>query len=331
MLDRRIHCRERVLCSCVEVGEENGGIVLNISEGGLALQVVEELTDEDLPKMRFQFSHSQAWVEARGRIAWRSASKKTVGVEFTELPDEARQQIETWASLISDVGGKEETAPPEEIAPVRAARSIPGTNVSAPPQTETAEPVSGNRSQPSTLTFTMPANEAQDATLVPQDTATESFASVSHTTRHLGVWLIASVLWISGFVFFGYLWRHTGNNQNEGGRGAVLVEPAVPPAVPDRPAPTLNPQSPRPSSGYVLQVGAMAHKENADALASSLRQRNFPAFVAKPTNNRLYLVLVGAYDDGDHADAVKKELEKQGVIAIRTEWNPLPEQKATTP
>jgi len=133
-----------------------------------------------------------------------------------------------------------------------------------------------------------------------------------------------------GFVFFGYLWRHTGNNQNEGGTAAVVVAPAVPPTVPERPAPTLNPQSPRPSSGYVLQVGAMAHKENADALDSSLRQKNFPAFVAKPTNNRLYLVLVGPYDDGDHADAVKRELEKQGVIAVRTEWNPLPEQKAPT-
>ena len=163
------------------------------------------------------------------------------------------------------------------------------------------------------LTFAMPANEAQDAALVPRDTATESLASVPRKTRHLGVWLIASVLWISGFVFFGYLWRHSGNNQDEGGTAAVLVAPAVPPAVPDSPAPTLNSQSPRPSAGYVLQVGAMVHKENADALASSLRQKNLPAFIAKPTNNRLYLVLVGPYDDGDRADAVKKELGNQGV------------------
>jgi hypothetical protein len=281
--------------------------------------------------MRFQFSHSQAWVEAKGRIAWRSASKKTVGVEFTELPDEARQQIETWVSFISDAGDKRKNAPRKKIAPVRAAGLILGTNSPAPPQTGMAEPVSGSRSQPSMLTFAMPANEAQDAALVPENTVTDSFASVPPKTRYLGVWLIASVLWISGFVFFGYLWRHTGNNQNEGGRGAVVVAPAVPPAVPDSPAPTLNPQSPRPFSGYVLQVGAMAHKENADALASSLRQRNFPAFIAKPTNNRLYLVLVGPYDDGDHSAAVQKELEKQGVIAIRTEFNPASEQKAATP
>ena len=315
----------------MEVGEENGGIVLNISKGGLALQVVEELIDEELPKMRFQFSHSQAWVEAKGRVAWRSASRKTIGVEFTELPDEARQQIETWVSFISDAGDKKKTPTRKKIAPVRTAGPILETNVPAPPQTGMAEPVSGSRSQSSMLTFAMPTNEAQDATLVSQDTETESFASVPHKTRHLGVWLIASVLWISGFVFFGYLWRHTGNNQNEGGRGAVLVAPAVPPAVPDRPAPTLNPQSPRPSSGYVLQVGAMAHRENADTLASSLRQRNFPAFIAQPTNNRLYLVLVGPYNDGDHAGAVKMQLEKQGVTAIRTEWNRLSEQKAATP
>jgi hypothetical protein len=314
----------------VEVGEENGGIVLNISKGGLALQVVEELIDEELPKIRFQFSHSQAWVEAKGRIAWRSASKKTVGVEFTELPDEARQQIETWVSFISDAGDKKKNAPRKKIAPVRTAGSILETNAPAPPQGRMAESVSGTRSHSSMLTFAMPTNEAQDAALVPEDTATDSFAIVAPKTRHLGVWLIASVLWISGFVFFGYLWRHTGNNQSEGGTAAVVVAPAVPPTVPASPAATLNSQSPPPSSGYVLQVGAMAHKENADALASSLRQRNLPAFVAKPTNNRLYLVLVGPYDAGDHADAVKRALEKQGVIAVRTEWNPLPEHKAAT-
>ena len=43
--ERRTHCRQDLLFSRVELGENNRGIVLNISPSGLALQAVEELID----------------------------------------------------------------------------------------------------------------------------------------------------------------------------------------------------------------------------------------------------------------------------------------------
>jgi hypothetical protein len=96
LTERRTHLRQRVLLSCLELGENNGGIVLNISEGGLALQAVAELGDDELPKMRFEFSQFQTWVEAEGEIVWKSDSKKTAGVRFVGLPLEARHKIQTW-------------------------------------------------------------------------------------------------------------------------------------------------------------------------------------------------------------------------------------------
>jgi cell division septation protein DedD len=70
---------------------------------------------------------------------------------------------------------------------------------------------------------------------------------------------------------------------------------------------------------YVLQVAAMIHEENANALAALLRQENFPAFVVKPSTKRFYQVLVGPYNSADAATEVKNDLEKRGFKVIRTE------------
>ena len=73
---------------------------------------------------------------------------------------------------------------------------------------------------------------------------------------------------------------------------------------------------------FVLQVGAMAHEENADALAESLRQRNFPVNVSRSGTSRLYRVVVGPYNDVDSTLRVKEQLKKQWFEAFRMAWNP---------
>ena len=93
------HPRQQVSSSCVQLADDNGGKILNISESGLALQAVRSLTDGPLLKMRFQLSRSQNWIETQGRIVWISASGRTVGVEFVGLPHEVRDRIKKWISL----------------------------------------------------------------------------------------------------------------------------------------------------------------------------------------------------------------------------------------
>jgi hypothetical protein len=84
--------------------------------------------------------------------------------------------------------------------------------------------------------------------------------------------------------------------------------------------PSVRPEAASEVPTFVLQVGAMAHEENAITLAESLVQRHFPAFVAKPDATRLYLVFVGPYNDTDDATRVKRDLEQQGFTSIRAEW-----------
>ncbi len=68
--------------------------------------------------------------------------------------------------------------------------------------------------------------------------------------------------------------------------------------------------------GFVLQVGAMAHQENAEALAKSLQQKNFPAFVFDRGGDGLYRVDVGPYPDAKYAHDVKSELTSAGFRSV---------------
>jgi TonB family protein len=100
----RAHARRRILpIGYVELGQENGGILLNLSEGGLAVRSPLPLVSREFTGIRFQAPKSQAWLTANGRIVWLSDSKKEGGIQFTELPGDARQQIHKWASADSDL------------------------------------------------------------------------------------------------------------------------------------------------------------------------------------------------------------------------------------
>jgi len=101
--------------------------------------------------------------------------------------------------------------------------------------------------------------------------------------------------------------------------------PAVPPSPPVASAsePVVGAPNRKPTLqelSYVLQVASMSHEENANALADSLRQMNFPAFVLKMHTERFHHVFVGPYNSADAATRVKDDLEKRGFHVIRREW-----------
>ena len=99
-VDRRVHVRQPVRSlAYVELGEGNGGIVLNVSEGGIAVQAVMSLMSDELPCVRVQLAHSKKSIEAKGRITWTGGLRKTAGVEFIDLSQEARSLLREWVAL----------------------------------------------------------------------------------------------------------------------------------------------------------------------------------------------------------------------------------------
>jgi TonB family protein len=98
--DRRIHARHRLRSlAYVELGENNGGIVINISEGGFAVRAAEAIIEDRLPSVRFQTQNTGKQLVTSGEIAWASDSRKEVGMRFVDLPEEALAEIKTWISL----------------------------------------------------------------------------------------------------------------------------------------------------------------------------------------------------------------------------------------
>jgi TonB family protein len=95
----RAHMRRKLSpMAYVELGQDNGGILLNLSEGGFAVQSALALTSRVFSELRFQVPALQGWLTASGRIVWISDSKKEAGIQFTELPGEARREIHKWVS-----------------------------------------------------------------------------------------------------------------------------------------------------------------------------------------------------------------------------------------
>jgi len=82
----------------VQLGEHNGGVILNVSKGGLAVQAATPLMVDQLPPLLFQLSANK-WVQASARIAWLTPSKRTAGLQFNDLSETARADIRGWIAL----------------------------------------------------------------------------------------------------------------------------------------------------------------------------------------------------------------------------------------
>ena len=95
--DRRICARQQVKSlAYLDIGADNGGIVLNISESGVAVHAVSVLPAEPLVDLRLQLPRSSKRLETKGKVAWTSSTKKEAGVEFIDLPEEVRLEIREW-------------------------------------------------------------------------------------------------------------------------------------------------------------------------------------------------------------------------------------------
>jgi PilZ domain/Gram-negative bacterial TonB protein C-terminal len=126
--DRRLQARTTPASRAyVELGDSNGGMVLNISETGMAVAVADPLVVDDyLPSVRFQLPSSGQSIEVSAQIVWLAESKKSAGIRFVDLTAEARNQISNWIS--SEKAGTES----EGLAPAPVQSFLPATPESFP-------------------------------------------------------------------------------------------------------------------------------------------------------------------------------------------------------
>jgi cell division septation protein DedD len=341
--ERRNCERQKVLFSSVVISENRCGRVLNISPNGLALQTDTEVVADDLPNIRFKFSPSLAWFEARGRVAWRNDATNVLGIEFIGLTEEVQKQIRSWMDLKQESIKSLKpvvTPPTESITQMDLALTADADAVTA-----NANPIPSSDladlGEPPALPSGQPPSIVEETRVAAENTNLDSGRSgLGATTKIVGMALVAVVL-LSVFFFRGSLSRKSVDITKGTEPAAATDSPAPSPQpVPSvsSAAPTAVPISrlthPTPSSSarpsthkaspqspaYVLQVAAMLHEDNANGLATALRKMNFPAFVMKLPKERFHHVLVGPFNSANAATETQNALESHGYKTIRTEW-----------
>lgn len=177
LAERRVRARiEPTSLIFVRLDEHNGGIVLNLSEDGLALSAIKSVSDGELPAMRIQFPESPNWIPASAQVVWRSESKKEIGIRFVALTEEARRQINGWIATQVSLGESREESdvPGKEQCPLHPGANetssdsgtVPNANIPANPEAIWDEP---------TRAFAEPAKQlAEDRTASPRQSRTSS-------------------------------------------------------------------------------------------------------------------------------------------------------------
>jgi DedD protein len=83
--------------------------------------------------------------------------------------------------------------------------------------------------------------------------------------------------------------------------------------------PSSNPADPMaalPTSAYFVQVAAVTKQEDADALVDALKKKQYPAFVASNSVDKLLRVQIGPFADIKDAEATRSRLINDGYNPI---------------
>ncbi len=107
--ERRENPRTKVAAlAYINFEPNNGGIVLNVSEGGLCFHAVTPVQLDGT--LRFWFSAEGRRVEASGELAWTDETRKAGGLRFGILPAEVREQVRGWMNQCAILSVPEKTS-----------------------------------------------------------------------------------------------------------------------------------------------------------------------------------------------------------------------------
>jgi len=115
--NRRRHARQ-VINSPVYVvlGSSSGGLLYDISEGGLAVDIVGPKLTDELIDLGFEMPETERHFEASGQTTWKKEPGSRAGLKFVNLPEASHQQIKEWLSVRAIPGGFGDIASPSDAA-----------------------------------------------------------------------------------------------------------------------------------------------------------------------------------------------------------------------
>ena len=92
---RAQHRHELRSLSYVTLDQANGGIIRNLSDRGIGVQVVAAVRPQQQLRVRFELRYPRLQVETRAEVVWATFSGQC-GIRFLDMPDAMRRQINQW-------------------------------------------------------------------------------------------------------------------------------------------------------------------------------------------------------------------------------------------
>lgn len=127
-IDRRLHTRRPIRSMLyVKLGKDNGGIILNISEGGLAVASAGPLDPSGPAQLQFQIPGLQDSLTTSFETAWISESKTEAGIRFVEISDNSRERIKAFivSGTQDAIGTRQRAWRPLDVPPGLVPHSAP--------------------------------------------------------------------------------------------------------------------------------------------------------------------------------------------------------------
>ena len=94
-LGRTRHRHELRILSYVTLDQANGGIIRNLTHGGIGVQAVAAIRPRQQVRVRFELHYPRLRVETRGEVVWSTFSGQC-GIRFLDLSPRMARQIDEW-------------------------------------------------------------------------------------------------------------------------------------------------------------------------------------------------------------------------------------------
>lgn len=94
-LGRTRHRHELRILSYVTLDQANGGIIRNLTHGGIGVQAVAAIRPRQQVRVRFELRYPRLRVETRGEVVWSTFSGQC-GIRFLDLSPRVARQIDEW-------------------------------------------------------------------------------------------------------------------------------------------------------------------------------------------------------------------------------------------
>jgi cell division septation protein DedD len=322
----------------VSLGHSKRGFLADLSEGGIAFDGFPPKGGNHVIFLAFDLPDGAGSIEAIGEVVWTCDSIHRTGVRFLELADASRRRLGRWiSSRVFERPGTEKGAP-EDTSVRESDASLAATRATEFPLIP--PPTFRQRLQLDTATEPVFFRSAQEQEWDRHEsTASREAVANQFKRRHnsppsyIGT-ILAIVFVSSACVSLGYYLpslintgkaRSAANmsispipRSNNNAVSSVAQPAAIKPAsvsssvAESKPLPAQSPEV----AAFVLQVAAMSHRENAEALVQKLQQKHFPAFISSGGERDLYRVDVGPYPNAEYARSAQNDLKSAGFHVL---------------